>query len=48
MRERMNVRGRRLPSPMRRRLLQALAASGFLGLVERNVALAQGAPDYKA
>jgi uncharacterized protein (DUF1501 family) len=48
MSARMNVRGRRLPSPIRRRLLQALAASGFLGLVERNVALAQAAPDYKA
>jgi uncharacterized protein (DUF1501 family) len=38
----------RLPSTTRRRLLQALAASGFLGFVERNLALAQGAPDYKA
>ena len=38
----------RLPSTTRRRLLQALAASGFLGFVERNVAQAQGAPDYKA
>ncbi len=38
----------RIPSPTRRRLLQALTASGFLGFVERNVALAQGATDYKA
>jgi len=38
----------RIPSPTRRRLLQALAASGFLGFVERNVALAQGAADYRA
>ncbi len=38
----------RLPSPTRRRLLQALAASGVLGFVERNRALAQGASDYKA
>lgn len=38
----------RIPSPTRRRLLQALAASGFLGFVERNAALAQAASDYKA
>ena len=38
----------RIPSPTRRRLLQALAASGFLGFVERNVALAQAASDYRA
>jgi uncharacterized protein (DUF1501 family) len=38
----------RLPSTTRRRLLQALAGSGFLGFVERNLVLAQGAPDYKA
>ena len=38
----------RLPSTTRRRVLHALAASGLVGFVERNVALAQGAPDYKA
>jgi len=37
-----------LASPQRRRLLQALAASGMLGALERNIALAQTAPDYKA
>ena len=37
-----------LASPRRRRLLQALAASGLLGALERNIALARGAPDYKA
>jgi uncharacterized protein (DUF1501 family) len=37
-----------LASPQRRRLLQALAASGLLGALERNVALARTAPDYKA
>lgn len=48
MSTRTKIRACRLPSPIRRRLLQAMAASGFLGLVERNVALAQNAPDYKA
>lgn len=38
----------RIPSPTRRRLLQALTASGLLGFVERNVALAQGTTAYKA
>ena len=37
-----------IASPQRRRLLQALAASGLLGALERNVALARTAPDYKA
>jgi uncharacterized protein (DUF1501 family) len=37
-----------LTSPQRRRLLKALAATGVLAAVERNVALAQTAPDYKA
>ena len=37
-----------LASPQRRRLLTAAAASGLLAAVERNVALAQQAPDYKA
>ncbi|MEP7330063.1 MAG: DUF1501 domain-containing protein [Betaproteobacteria bacterium] len=37
-----------LPSPVRRRLLQALAGSGLLAMLERNCALAQGAMDYKA
>ena len=37
-----------LASPQRRRLLQALAASGLLGAIERNIALAQTAPDYRA
>lgn len=38
----------KLSSPQRRRLLKALAATGVLAAVERNVALAQSAPDYKA
>ena len=37
-----------LASPQRRLLLQALAASGLLGAIERNVALGRNAPDYKA
>ncbi len=37
-----------LTSPQRRRLLKAAAASGLLAAVERNFALAQTAPDYKA
>jgi uncharacterized protein (DUF1501 family) len=37
-----------LTSPQRRRVVQALAASGFLGFVERNLALAQSSTDYKA
>lgn len=37
-----------LTSPQRRRLLKALAASGLLAAAERNLALAQSAPDYKA
>ncbi len=47
----MNARTPRpvvLTSPLRRRFLKAAAASGLLAAVERNVALAQGAPDYKA
>ena len=38
----------RLTSPQRRRLLKFAAASGLLAAVERNVALAQSAPDYRA
>ena len=41
-------RGLTLPSPKRRRLLKLAAASGLLAAIERNVALAQSAPDYKA
>ena len=37
-----------LPSTYRRRLLQAMAASGMLAAIDRNRALAQAAPDYKA
>jgi uncharacterized protein (DUF1501 family) len=39
---------RTVASPQRRRLLRALAATGLLGALERSVALAQTAPDYKA
>jgi uncharacterized protein (DUF1501 family) len=41
---------RRVPpeSLRRRRLMQALAGSGWLAVLERNVALARSAPDYKA
>ena len=35
-------------SPRRRRLLKAAAASGLLAAVQRNLALAQAAPDYRA
>jgi uncharacterized protein (DUF1501 family) len=38
----------RLPSPFRRRLLKAMVASGIVGFAERNRALAQSAPDYRA
>jgi uncharacterized protein (DUF1501 family) len=44
----MTKRRPSLASPQRRRLLQALAASGLMGALERNVALARTAPDYKA
>ena len=37
-----------IPSPIRRRLLQAMIASGLVGFAERNRALAQAAPDYRA
>ena len=37
-----------IPSPIRRRLLQAMVASGLVGLAERNRALAQAPPGYKA
>jgi len=37
-----------LTSPQRRRLLRFAAASGLLAAIERNVALAQSAPSYKA
>lgn len=39
---------RPLASPLRRRLLQAMVASGLVASVERNLALAQSAADYKA
>ncbi len=44
------MRGRTLflTSPQRRQLLRAFAATGLLAAVERNLALAQAAPDYKA
>lgn len=38
----------RLPSASRRRLLKFAAASGLLAAIDRNVALAQSSPDYKA
>ena len=38
----------RIPSPVRRRLLQAMVASGIVGFAERNRALAQAASDYRA
>ena len=38
----------RLPSASRRRLLKYAAASGLLAAIERNVALAQSASDYRA
>ena len=44
----MNARSLDSRSPRRRRLLKAAAASGLLAAVERNLALAQAAPDYKA
>ncbi len=44
----MRTRPLVLTSPQRRQLLKFAAASGLLAAVERNVALAQGAPDYKA
>lgn len=37
-----------ISSPQRRRLLKAFAAAGLLAAVERNLVLAQAAPDYKA
>lgn len=37
-----------LTSPQRRQLLKFAAASGLLAAIERNFALAQSAPDYKA
>jgi uncharacterized protein (DUF1501 family) len=37
-----------LSSSTRRRLLKALTAAGFVGAVERQIAVAQTAPDYKA
>lgn len=44
----MTKRWPALASPQRRRVLQALAASGLLGAVERNVVFARTASDYKA
>ena len=37
-----------IASPVRRRLLKAFATTGLLAAIERNNALAQNAPDYKA
>ena len=37
-----------LASPLRRRLLQAMVASGLVAAIERNRAFAQSAADYKA
>ncbi|MEP7181939.1 MAG: DUF1501 domain-containing protein [Betaproteobacteria bacterium] len=37
-----------LTSSSRRRLLQAMAASGLVSAFQHNLALAQGAPDYRA
>lgn len=37
-----------IPSVVRRRLLKAMIASGVVGFMERNVARAQAAPDYRA
>mgnify|MGYP005813701275 CR=1 FL=1 len=37
-----------IPSPVRRRLLKAMVASGLVAFAERNRALAQAAPDYRA
>ena len=39
---------RNLTSPQRRKLLKVFAATGLLAAVERNLAFAQSAPDYKA
>jgi uncharacterized protein (DUF1501 family) len=44
----MTIESQRLPSPLRRRLLGAAAATGVLAALERQLALAQSAPDYKA
>jgi uncharacterized protein (DUF1501 family) len=38
----------RLPSASRRRLLKLAAGSGLLAAIDRNIALAQSSPDYKA
>ena len=48
MRATTSTQASTLDSPQRRRLLKAAAASGLLAAVERNFALAQAAPDYKA
>jgi uncharacterized protein (DUF1501 family) len=48
MRPPRNAPRRVLSSPQRRQLLKFAAASGLLAAIERNVALAQSAPDYKA
>ena len=44
----MRMRPLGLTSPQRRQLLKFAAASGLLAAVERNIAMAQSAPDYKA
>ena len=48
MRASVNARVSTLGSPRRRQLLKAAAASGLLAALERNLALAQAAPDYRA
>ncbi|HQR40342.1 MAG TPA: DUF1501 domain-containing protein [Blastocatellia bacterium] len=48
MRASPHQRHLRLTSAQRRQLLKLAAASGILAAIERNVALAQSAPDYKA
>ena len=48
MKPMMHSRTLDLTSPQRRQLLKFAAASGLLAAVERNVAMAQAAPDYKA
>jgi uncharacterized protein (DUF1501 family) len=48
MSSRHSGRPLQLNSASRRRLLKLAAASGLLAAIDRNVALAQSAPDYKA
>ena len=44
----MTSRRLNLSSPQRRRLLKFAAATGLLAAIDRNVALAQAASDYRA